>query len=294
MGMYDYFVSYGTNLPMLESKRIEVLRSYQVVGTLTEKVFDDVIQIAMTLCDVSIAAISFIDDEIEWFKSRTGTIIKEIPREESFYDFTQVTSEYFFEIEDTSKDDRYNLHPMVKNAPFLSSYLGVPIVSACGCVIGSLSVMDTKPRLFTLDQKECLRALSGQVVSQLELRKENRLLRLKQHLVNNTAIGISCIDEDAKVIYFNESYKRFTGFSEDELRHKYVFDYDPFLSEESWIEHWQDMKNCKRKTIVRQFNRVQESAVKIELNLSFINFEDIDYITAICYQVDDGTKITKL
>jgi diguanylate cyclase (GGDEF)-like protein len=79
-------------------------------------------------------------------------------------------------ISDTWSDPRYRDTHLVRNPPFVRSYAGAPLITPDFYAVGTLCVMDSEPRVFTVDQLEMLRTLARQAVSQLELRHQTMLL----------------------------------------------------------------------------------------------------------------------
>jgi diguanylate cyclase (GGDEF)-like protein len=157
--------------PSGESRRLEALRSYSVLDTEPEQVFDDLAKVAAVLCDAPIALVSLVDAERQWFKARVGVEPTETPRELSFCAHAILEPSHVFTVTDAYKDSRFSGNPLVTADPLIRFYAGVPLVSAEGQALGTLCVMDRRPRELGHQQEEALRALARQVVSQLELRR---------------------------------------------------------------------------------------------------------------------------
>lgn len=158
-------------MPPSESRRLEALRSYSVLDTEPEQVFDDLTKVAAILCDAPIALVSLVDAERQWFKARVGMAITETPRELSFCAHAILEPSHVFTVTDAHEDSRFSGNPLVSADPLIRFYAGVPLVSADGQALGTLCVMDRKPRELGHQQEEALRALARQVVSQIELRR---------------------------------------------------------------------------------------------------------------------------
>ena len=159
------------DLPPGEARRLEALRSYAVLDTPPEQAFDDLTQIASVLCDTPIALVSLIDGQRQWFKSKVGVDVAETPRELSFCAHAILEPTRVFTVADTHEDARFAANPMVTAGPKMRFYAGAPLVSSDGQALGTLCVVDRKPRVLRPAQKDALRALARQVVSQLELRR---------------------------------------------------------------------------------------------------------------------------
>lgn len=167
---------------LLEQKRLEALRNYNILDTLPEEDFNALTRLASFICDTPIALITLLDEERQWFKAKIGVEPEETPKELSFCRYT-IESDEILEIEDSLLDVRFNNNPLVHEHPKVRFYAGAPLISPDGYRLGSLCVLDTKPNKLNPAQREALQILSKQVVSLLELRlKKKRLQEDKWNL----------------------------------------------------------------------------------------------------------------
>ena len=164
-------------LPENEVQRIEALRSYEILDSLPELDFDAITLIASQICNVPIALISFVDEDRQWFKSNLGLGVSETHRDYAFCAHAILNQENDFEVKDTSLDPRFFDNPLVTDGPQIKYYSGVPLVNKDGFALGTLCVIDKQPRELTFEQKKALRALSLQVIGQLELRRNLKKLQ---------------------------------------------------------------------------------------------------------------------
>ncbi|MEM7755405.1 MAG: response regulator, partial [Planctomycetota bacterium] len=138
--------------------------------------FDDLTRLAARLADAPIALVSLVDEDRQWFKSRVGLESCQTPRAHAFCGYT-ILSDAPLIIEDAAIDPRTADNPLVTGEPGIRAYAGVPLRVSTGQTLGSLCVIDTKPRIFSDDQIDDLRALANQAARQLELRRQHAELR---------------------------------------------------------------------------------------------------------------------
>ena len=112
----------------------------------------------------------------QWFKSKVGINASETSRENAFCAHTIIEPNKILTVKDSTKDIRFFDNPLVVNEPHVVFYAGVPLVSPDGMALGTLCVMDNKPKELDDLQLKTLKALSNQVVSLFELRKSKMLL----------------------------------------------------------------------------------------------------------------------
>lgn len=168
-------------IPKNEQKRLSILNSFNILDTLEEKEYDAITRIAADLCDTPVALVSLIDEDRQWFKSHHGIDATETPRELAFCAHAINTPDTLFIVNDANKDERFYDNPLVTGGPLVQFYAGAPLNTKEGVSIGTLCVIDTKPRAkFTKKQQASLRDLADQVIAQLELRKQN----IQQLLIN--------------------------------------------------------------------------------------------------------------
>lgn len=168
-------------IPKNEQKRLEALQSFNVLDTLEEKEYDAITRIAADICNTPMALVSLIDEDRQWFKSHHGIDATETPRELAFCAHAINTPDSLFLVNDASKDERFADNPLVTGGPSVQFYAGAPLNTKEGESIGTLCVIDIKPRTtFTEKQQASLKDLADQVMAQLELRRQN----IKEKIIN--------------------------------------------------------------------------------------------------------------
>ena len=152
--------------------RLATLNNYAILDTPSEVGFDDIVRLAARACDAPTALVSMVTDDRQWFKARSGFAELETDLATSVCAHT-IAGEDLLVIADLTLDPRTTGNRLVTSAPYARFYAGAPLRVADGKVLGALCVIDLAPRPegLTPDQAETLRALAGQVVAQLELRR---------------------------------------------------------------------------------------------------------------------------
>lgn len=154
------------------SVRRAAIDHYDILESEREVAFDNIAMLAARFCNTEAAAISFLDDDRQWFKATWGFSLQETPIAVSFCAHV-IETEAVFVVRDARRDPRFCDNPLVTGEPHIGFYAGTRIVAADGTPIASLCVIDPAPRLtgLTSDEQETLRALAMQVRSLLELRR---------------------------------------------------------------------------------------------------------------------------
>ena len=399
-------------IPRNETQRLRALHAYKILDTLAEQAYDDLTYLAAQICDAPIALISLVDRDRQWFKSRVGLDAEETSRKVSFCAHAIHHPGELLEVEDALEDQRFAGNPLVTGDPHIRFYAGMPIVDAAGLALGTLCVIDRKPRVLKQAQRRSLKALSRQVMAQIRLSSElavshnrsryfesilesaggiiyeldangiftyvneymvdvtgleretllkthflelvieeeragvhehyqdairrrlpettlefrvrqqsgviiwvsqsarllysaeNRFERviglvkditenkrlqrdlvLNQLAVNLSPVGICQVNEQARVVSFNQRYADLLGFSQDQLRQKHVYEFDPNYDREGWRRHWQEMLDKKDMHIETQFETADGSLRNVELRSKMITYEGQSFIHAICLDV---------
>ena len=164
-----------TPLPNQEARRLKVLWQYDVLDTVAEEVFDDLVDLAAHICEAPIALISLVDENRQWFKARVGISVSETSRDISFCAHA-ILGKGLMVVPDATKDKRFKNNPLVTGPQKIRFYAGAPLITPDGHALGTLCVLDHEARALRPEQKQSLRVLAHHVVSQLELRRHARAL----------------------------------------------------------------------------------------------------------------------
>ncbi|HEY9896720.1 MAG TPA: ATP-binding protein [Candidatus Sericytochromatia bacterium] len=217
-------------LPKNESARLYSLCQYQILDTEPELGFDDLTNLAASICNTPIALISLIDAQRQWFKAKVGTELVETSRNIAFCSRTILQPDVLI-VPDALTDERFTTNPLVTAEPYVRFYAGVPLLTPDGHALGTLCVIDFIPRELNPSQIEALKALGRQVVAQLELRRQlleaDHLTRELQHneaarreseerfriMADSTPLLIWIDGLDQRSVFHNQTWLDFTGRS---------------------------------------------------------------------------------
>ncbi len=214
--------------PKNEDLRIAALCNLNVLDSDAEERFDRLTRLAKHHFKVPIALVSLVDSARQWFKSRQGLDATETPRNISFCGHAILNTEIFY-IPNTLEDERFSDNPLVIGPPDIRFYAGAPLSTPEGYRLGTLCIIDTKPRNLSADDMAVLRDLADLVEEELN---QVRLTRMKQaveqhesHLnaiLNTIVDGIVTINEDGIIESVNHAVETIFGYSAEEAVGKNV------------------------------------------------------------------------
>ena len=153
-------------LPSNEKQRIASLKGLDILRTEPEERFDRITRLASTALEMPIALVSLVDEETQWFKSCIGLDVRETSREVAFCAHA-ILEDKILEVPDTLLDHRFADNPLVTNAPKIRFYAGCPIKSPDGFALGTLCLIDNKPRQLDSEHRAMLIDLAGLVETEI-------------------------------------------------------------------------------------------------------------------------------
>ncbi len=162
-------------VPLNEASRLAKLRDYRVLDTEPDASFDALTELASLITETPIALVSLVDDVRQWFKSRVGLGASETPRDISLCGHVVAAGEPLV-VSDAAADERFADNPLVVGYPNLRFYAGYPL-QVEDWVMGTLCVIDTKPRSLSELQHRKLALLAQLVVTQLDYHRDRLELK---------------------------------------------------------------------------------------------------------------------
>lgn len=152
-----------------EADRLESLRSYGLLDTCPELIYDNLVLIAAKMCDVPMAAIALVDEDRVWFKARHGIARTDVIRHGTFCAEVVATGSPLV-VADSRENDRFG----TAAGDGVIAYAGVPLIGRDGLPIGTLCVFDDAPRLIASGDLELLEMLAAQAIAHMELRRTDQ------------------------------------------------------------------------------------------------------------------------
>lgn len=135
----------GAPIPINEAQRLLQVTQLCRLDSTPDEVFEQIVAMTAEYFNAPIALISIVDEQRQWFTARVGLSARETPRRDSFCAYAILANEPF-EVPDASQDPRFMDNPLVTGEPGIRFYAGMPLVTPQGLGLGSLCVIDTKPR----------------------------------------------------------------------------------------------------------------------------------------------------
>lgn len=156
-----------------ELKRLNHLRKFKILDQPSEALFDKITEQAAKTLKMPMALISIVDKDRQWFFSKIGMLEQQTARNISFCTHTIKKNKTFI-ISDAKKHRKFKKNPLVLQYPKVIFYAGHPLVTRCGYALGTICVIDQKPRTLNKAQKDFLKSTANIIVQLLEQRKENQ------------------------------------------------------------------------------------------------------------------------
>lgn len=163
-------------VPDNETQRLAAVRSYDILDSSPEVDFDALTRVAAHTFNTPVAVVGLLDSDRLWFKSRLGLDAPQLDRQIAFCAHAVMRPGEVLVIRDLQRDPRFKDNPLVRNTPNVRFYAGAPLVDPDGFALGTIAVVDTKPRSFDKPKKAVLHDLSVLVMTALENRRRSLLL----------------------------------------------------------------------------------------------------------------------
>ncbi len=281
-------------LPEDELLRLACLTSYHVLDTPPEEAYDDLVKVAATVCETPIALVSLVDETRQWFKAKVGITAEATPREWAFCAHAILQHDVMV-VPDASADPRFVDNPLVTTNPHIRFYAGAPLETASGHRLGTLCVIDRKPRTLTETQVDVLKRLGRQVVRQLELRllskeltESNADLSFIKQVVEQMDEPIYWLNpaDGFRFVYVNEAAVRHYGYPREQLLQMRVTDWNPDITQEQLEANWARIKE-QRSVILETRHRLQDGQViAVEVTANYVKIGGEEYVAGTIRKIE--------
>lgn len=141
----------------------------------SERELQAAVELAAEICGAPISLVSLLDDTWQTVLASVGLRVKQVRRDITVCQYTMERNDLVV-IDDMMTDMRFAGHPMVTGDPEIRFYAGLPLHAPDGRAIGTLCVIDVKPRKLSRTQVQALRVLTAQIKTSMQLRAEHRML----------------------------------------------------------------------------------------------------------------------
>lgn len=218
--------------PENEAARLAQLHELQLLDSPSEPAFEQLVELTALLLKVPIALVSLVDKDRQWFKARVGVDSCETGRDISFCGHVVADGEPLV-VEDAALDARFADNPLVTGASHIRFYAGIPLMLESGLPLGTLCVIDTRPRRLDEDEWRQLQLLAKQAEQLIQLHQQRQLLgnqsmvsdrRLARYeaITQGAAAGIVRIDGRGIIQEINDYALNLLGYRRAELLKKNV------------------------------------------------------------------------
>lgn len=265
-------------VPKNERERLQEVYNLSVLDSLPDEQLDTITKLASVICEVPISLITIIDKKRQWFKSKYGLDVSETPREDSFCQYS-ILENSFFEVEDALKDDRFIGTPLVTGDPKIRFYASYPLYLTDDIALGSLCVIDRKPKKLSEHQKETLKILAKQVANYFALHRENRLKEQYFQFFSASSDLFCLVNIDGYVLESNTAFNKQLKYpvGQNRLLFKDILRFEHQAKFLRILKELKTATNYQSKNLLAKTKSMDSQVYRIDWNISY-DAQNSDYL----------------
>ncbi|MCU1792114.1 EAL domain-containing protein [Pectobacterium polaris] len=265
-----------------EDKRLAALREYGIKNVLFDPGLSNLISLAANIFSVPIVLVSLVEAERQLFAASVGVPFCETPRDISFCAHT-ILKKKIMVVPDALKDARFKNNPLVVGVPYIRFYAGIPLITPSGHAIGTLCIIDLKPRTtFTKRDEHNLQDLASLVMDKLEMRRLELARKASQvrfeNIANTSPDTILCVNEKGMITFWNTAAEHMLEYTDEEIIGRSINTIvpDAFVVQ---LNHLVTDRDSLMKGVTLELNVQTKGGGLVPVELSVSMWEDNDNIS---------------
>lgn len=265
-----------------EDKRLAALREYGIKNVLFDPGLSNLISLAANIFSVPIVLVSLVEAERQLFAASVGVPFCETPRDISFCAHT-ILKKKIMVVPDALKDARFKNNPLVVGVPYIRFYAGIPLITPSGHAIGTLCIIDLKPRTtFTKRDEHNLHDLASLVMDKLEMRRLELARKASQvrfeNIANTSPDTILCVNEKGMITFWNTAAEHMLEYTDEEIIGRSINTIvpDAFVVQ---LNHLVTDRDSLMKGVTLELNVQAKSGSMVPVELSVSMWEDNDNVS---------------
>ncbi|MCL6347506.1 EAL domain-containing protein [Pectobacterium versatile] len=265
-----------------EDKRLAALREYGIKHVLFDPGLSNLISLAANIFSVPIVLVSLVEAERQLFAASVGVPFCETPRDISFCAHT-ILKKKIMVVPDALKDARFKNNPLVVGVPYIRFYAGIPLITPSGHAIGTLCIVDLKPRAtFTKRDEHNLQDLASLVMDKLEMRRLELARKASQvrfeNIANTSPDTILCVNEKGMITFWNTAAEHMLEYTDEEIIGRSINTIvpDAFVVQ---LNHLVTDRDSLMKGVTLELNVQAKGGSLVSVELSVSMWEDNDNIS---------------
>lgn len=191
-----------------EIERLNAVNRFKKFDAGINKDLNELINLVALICNVPVALISLIDENMQWFKASVGTgEINCNERQLSFCKETILQDEILI-VPDATKDNRFASLPIVTGPPNIKFYAGVPLITYDGHAVGTMCILHVQQVQLTDLQIKSIKVLAKQVLNLIELNwsmqsliEQNLNTQHQKKIIEDSEIKLKAVFDSSKDVH---------------------------------------------------------------------------------------------